>query len=473
MILWRRMEMNKRLIASILAVACISSFVGCSQKASNSSSSSSAESSSSSAETTTASSSEEEARDLGGMEIIVGDWWSSGEESAPQNAKDEATQEYRKEIQEKYNFKIKQVAISDWGGMQELFTTSVMAGDPKASVFILAPSWIAQPIANDLAYDLATIKSLDFSQSKWNKLVTELTTKGKSIYGMAAGKPEPRLGLFWNKRLFKEAGLDENLPYDLQKSGDWTWSKFEELCQKLTRDTNNDGKMDTYAMVNFSPELFSGAIFSNNAEFITKGSDGKYANGTKSPEFLEALQWAVSLIQKGYEMPTPQDANWDWFVSAFHDAKAAMIASEEYRVGTWKDMKDDFGFVLFPKGPKAKDYRTYFSDNVAVIPSCFDAETADKIAFAYNLYTNPTPGYEDEDSWKDSYYSLFRDERAVDETLALMYKDGVGCVNYINMIPNISIGDIAWDVYALVSTPAEKIEAISGTWQAAIDEANK
>jgi hypothetical protein len=150
-----------------------------------------------------------------------------------------------------------------------------------------------------------------------------------------------------------------------------------------------------------------------------------------------------------------------------------MIASEEYRVGTWKDMKDDFGFVLFPKGPKAKDYRTYFWDNVAVIPSCFDAETADKIAFAYNLYTNPTPGYEDEDSWKDSYYSSFRDERAVDETLALMYKDGIGTVNYLSMIPNISLGDIAWDVYALGSTPAEKIEAISGTWQAAIDEANK
>mgnify|MGYP000918282448 CR=1 FL=1 len=466
--------MNKRLIASILAATCISSFVGCSQKAvDSSSSSSSAESSSSSEETTTASSSEEEARDLGGMEIVIGDWWSSGEESAPQNAKDEATQEYRKMIQEKYNFKIKQVAISDWGGMQELFTTSVMAGDPKASVFILAPGWTVQPIANNLVYDLATIKSLDFSQSKWNKYAIELMTKGKSIYGMASGKPEPKLGLFWNKRLFKEAGLDENLPYDLQKSGDWTWSKFEELCQKLTRDTNNDGKMDTYAMANFSPELFSGAIFSNNAEFITKGPDGKYSNGTKSPEFLEALQWAVSLIQKGYEMPTPQDANWDWFGPAFHDAKVAMIASEEYRVGMWKDMKDDFGFVMFPKGPKAKDYRTYFSDNIAVIPSCFDAETADKIAFAYNLYTNPTPGYEDEDSWKDSYYSSFRDERAVDETLELMYKDGIGTVNYLSIIPNISVGDIAYDVYALGSTPAEKIEAISGTWQAAIDEANK
>ena len=52
-------------------------------------------------------------------------------------------------------------------------------------------------------------------------------------------------------------------------------------------------------------------------------------------------------------------------------------------------MTDDWGFVMTPKGPEG-DYVTVFSDNIAVIPSCYDAETANKIAFAYDLYTNPT-----------------------------------------------------------------------------------
>ena len=161
------------------------------------------------------------------------------------------------------------------------------------------------------------------------------------------------------------------------------------------------------------------------------------------------MQWAVSLIEKGYEMPTPEDANWDWFISAFHDSKVAMTVAEEYKVGTWADMEDDFGFVLFPKGPKSTGYATNVSENIAVIPACYDKETAEKIAFAYNLWTNPTPGYEDDDDWKSSYYTMFRDERAIDETLATMYEPGVGKVEYLPLIYGISMGDIAYNVYGL------------------------
>ncbi len=418
---------------------------------------------------------EEPAVDLGGMEIIVGDWWSPAEPAAPTTAQEEATLEYREMIQEKYNFKIKQVAVTDWGGMQELFTTSTMAEDPAAQVFLLGQGWIAQPLANGLLYDLSTLDNFDFSESKWNQSVKTTMTYGDAIYGMASGKPEPKLGVFWNKRLFEEAGLDPDLPYDLQASGDWTWEKFEELCKKLTRDTNNDGTVDTYAMASFSADLFAGAINSNGARYIGKDENGKFYNGTAEPNFLEAAQWAVGLIQKGYEMPVPEGANWDWFVAAFHDAKVAMRYAEQYNVGGLADMQDDWGFVLCPKGPKNDNYSVYFNDNIAVIPSCYDKETAEKIAFAYNLFTNPTPGFEDDgESWKDSYYTRFRDARAVDETLALMY-DPATIVNneYAPFVYGVDAGNFLWETYALVKTPAEKIEEVTGLWKSYIDDANK
>ncbi len=416
---------------------------------------------------------EEPVADLGGMEIIIGDWWSPQEPAEPTNAMEEATLEYRQMIQEKYNFTIKQVAVSDYDGMQELFTTSTMAEDPAAHVFLLAPDWVSQPLANGLLYDLSTLESLDFTEDKWISNVTEKMTFGDSVYGMNAGKAEPKLGVFWNKRLFQEAGLNPELPYDLQASGEWTWGKFEEIAAKLTQDYNNDGIMDTYAMVSFSIDLFRGAVTSNDARFIGKDDSGKYYNGTLEPNFLEAMQWAVGLIEKGYEMPTPEDANWDWFISAFHDAKVAMRFAEEYNVGGLQDMEDDWGFVLPPKGPKAANYSVYFSDNVAVIPSSYDKETAKKIAFAYNLWTEPTPGYDDPEAWKDNYYTKFRDERAVDETLTLMYDGAIENNDNVGMVYGTSYGDFAWDTYALVATPAEKIEQMQSVWQALIDDANK
>lgn len=413
--------------------------------------------------------------DLGGMEITIGDWWSSGEVSPPTTAQEEATQEYRDMIQKKYNFTVKQIAVGSWDTYQEIFTTSVMAEEPAAQVFIYAPNWIAQPLSNGLLYDLATLDSFDFSESKWNESVINTMTYGSSIYGMASGQPEPKLGVYWNKRLFEEAGLDPNLPYDLQASGDWTWDEFEELCKKLTIDNNNDGIMDSYAMVSFSVDLFRGAVTSNDARFIGKDAQGKFYNATQEPNFLEAMQWAVGLIEKGYEMPVPsEDANWDWFIAAFHDAKVAMTVAEQYRTGNWEDMTDDYGFVMMPKGPKSQGYSVYFSDNIAVIPSCYDKETAEKIAFAYNLWTNPTPGYEDDkESWKDYYYTRFRDERAVDETLTMMYESATLNNDYLQFVYGTSYGDIAYNTYALNNTPAEKIEEIAGTWQALIDDANK
>lgn len=417
---------------------------------------------------------EEPAMDLGGMEIVIGDWWSPAEAAEPTTTQEEATLEYRQMIQEKYNFTMKQVAVADWGTMQETFTTSTMAGDPAAEIFLLGQGWVAQPLANGLLYDLSTLKGFDFTESKWNQSIKDTMTFGDATYGMASGKPEPKLGVYWNKRLFEEAGLDPDLPYDLQASGEWTWDKFEELCGKLTLDSNNDGTIDSYAMANFSAEILGGAIYSNDARYIGRDENGKFYNATTEPNFLEAAQWVVSLIQKGYEMPAPVDANWDWFMAAFHDAKVAMTYGEQYKVGSWADMADDWGFVLCPKSPKSDNYQVYFSDNIAVIPSSFDAETAEKIAFAYSLWTNPTPGFEDDvDAWKDTYYTKFRDERAVDETLTMMYDSATINTEYSAFVYGVDTGNFLWDTYALTKTPAEKIEEVTGIWQSLIDDANK
>lgn len=463
-------KMKKYLSTTMLVTLCMSSLIGCSPKEVVSETVVKEEVKEEAKEEAVP---EEPARDLGGMEIIIGDWWSSGEETAPTTAQEEATQEYRKMIQEKYNFKIKQVGLGGYGEHQETFTVSTMAEDPAAQVFMMASAFVAQPMANGLFYDLATLESIDFTEDKWNQAIVEQMTKGDSVYGMTAGRVEPKLGVFWNKRLFQEAGIDPDLPYDLQASGEWTWEKFAELCAALTRDTDNDGVNDTHAMASFSVELFQAATLSNNAKWVGKDAEGKYFNATAAPEFLEAMQWIVNLIEKGYEMPTPEDAEWDWFISAFRDAKVAMTVAETYKVGTWKEMEDDFGFVMFPKGPKATGYATNIMENIAVIPASYDKETAEKIAFAYNLWTNPTPGYEEEGDWKSSYYTSFRDERAVDETLETMYQPGVGRIDYLALVYGMSFGDIGYNVYGLNQTPAEKIEEVSGTWQALLEDANK
>lgn len=407
-------------------------------------------------------------RDLDGLNIVVGNWWE-GEPAEPSTTYEEDLAAYREMIQKKYNFTITAKNIGGWGEIQELFSTSVMANTPAASIFVLDSGWVPALLNQGLFYDVSQLPSFNFTETKWNKEVNSTMTFNGKQYGFAVGA-EPRTGVFFNKRLFEEAGLSKELPYDLQASGEWTWDKFKELCQKLTSDKDNDGVMDTYALASFSKDYFTAAVYSNDAKFVGKDDKGLFYNATNEPNFLEALQWARGIYDEGYAMPQPTDSEWDWFASAFHDGKVAMRVAEEYNKGSMADMADEWGFVMFPAGPKGSMV-SVLRENILVIPSSYDAKTADDIAFAYNLYTNPLEGYEEDDSWKLPYYSAYRDARAVDETLDKM-KNGDTVMRTESYVYGLETGDIVYALDAGTATPQEKIEAIQQTWDALIADAN-
>lgn len=408
-------------------------------------------------------------RDLKGTTIVIADWWTTDPNPEPRNKMEEDTLRYREEFMEKYNFTITRQNLGTFNEYQEIVVTSIMSGNPAADIFVLHAEHLAAPLQQGLLYPLDTLESFDFSEEKWNKYVMEMTTKNGHIYGMATGRMEPRLGVFWNKRLFEEAGIDPDLPYDLQARNEWTWEALEELARKNTRDLDNDGIPDIYGIASFSKDFFRGCVFSNNAKFIGY-ENGKFYNATGEDNFLEALEWGYSLYEKGYHMPQPEGSNWDWFIEQFHDGKVAMQCAEQYKVSTWADMEDDWGFVIFPKGPKG-EMMTVFMENTVVMPVTLDKERAEDVAFAYNLYTQPTPGYEDED-WKTQYYPLFRDARAVEETLPLFYEPGHGTISLLAMIPGIDYGAITYPLDAGARTPKECIEYVQGLWQSYIDAVN-
>lgn len=406
---------------------------------------------------------------LKGMDIIVADWWSPTEVPAPTNAVEEAIAEYRDWIQVTYNFRIKQVGVTSWGSSPEFFTNFATNGGPENYVYIMRQNAIAAPMKNGLFYDLSTLSSFNFKEPKWVKAITNLTTVNGKIYGMRAVEPEPKFGLYFNKRMLQEAGVDPESLYDMQAAGTWTWDAFEKICAKVTRDTNNDGVIDVYALTNFSKNFFNMVVASNGATFIDRDKSGKFFNATKTNNFLEAMNWGDNMIRK-YEMPTPEGSAWDYSFAAFRNGEAAMQVAAEYDASQIRTMKDDYGFVCFPKGPRMTDYVNIWDDNVYVIPACYDANRAEMIAFAYNLYTEPTPGWDDEDDWKIHYLNRFRDPRAVDETIDRLRKNGV--VWYNTLIPSIDTGDIIYQVYGGWATTAEKVEEVATKWQPFIDEAN-
>ncbi len=358
--------------------------------------------------------------DLGGMEIKIAAWWANPDPDES-TAYGEATKNYRDWFQKTYNFTIKEESIGSWEDYPSLLTNFCTTGGDENYIFVCDERSFSG-FRSGLYKDLTTLDCLDFTDEKWDKGALDFLRLGDSIYGMRAERPEPRGGIFFNKRLLQEAGIDPESLYDMQAAGTWDWAAFEDLCAKLTRDTNGDDIPDIYAMSSTNYDFMKPCLASNDAYIIKRDASGKFYNATGEDNFIEAWDWAKDMRSK-YEMPQPEDAKYDFPYTAFLNAEVALQAAEEYRVTENQALADDFGFVVFPKGRAVSDYSCYSYDHLRVIPAIYDDERAWKIAFAFNLYTNPTPGYEDVDDWKTNYYTLFRDTRSVDETLEILTRN--------------------------------------------------
>jgi ABC-type glycerol-3-phosphate transport system substrate-binding protein len=414
--------------------------------------------------------------DLGGMEIIVRNWWAPAEAPEPQNEYEEARLEYREWAMETYNFTIKEAPMGDWGSAPQDFVDYVSTGgDEYNYVFTLRDDpAVTSGMAQGLMYDLATLDCLDFTETKFtaNK-VHELYAKGGKIFAMNAGYSEPRGGMWFNKRLLTEAGIDPESIYDMQAAGTWTWDAWTDMMEKVQRDINNDGVIDVYGMdANYGIPV-SCAVYSNYSEYVGL-EDGKYVYKFEDPATVEALEWIAGVF-KNYGLVRPADAQWDYYKEAFVNGYCAFCPDEAY-MGTanqpFADTADEIGFVMFPKGPQADDYINCWTNNSLVIPACYDADRAWKIAFAWDQFTAPVPGFED---YLDlgQYRNNNFDDRAVDETCVPMMEKGM--ITYHALIPNLDMGAPFLYTFGQSANTvvSEALESNREAYKAWIDEANK
>lgn len=372
-------------------------------------------------------------RDLGGLKIVIGDWFTD-ESAVPTTPEEIAREEYRKELMKKYNFTIERKRLTDdWDEALEIFTKSVELGAPAAQIFILDQRFV---LGNrGLCYDLATLPELDFTEDKWNDQVREFMTYGTGIYGMSDGssESEPRGGLIYNKKLFEQAGLDPNLPYELQKSGEWTWSTFKDICEQLKQAGVTPAASRSEYMIK--------QLVLSTGEWLINYDGQQYISNVNAPKIKEAVKFADDLRNAGYAIDCHEDPNtsedydnedYVYHRKLFREEQVAMQFAEAWYLSApaepgmlcYSDM-ENLGFVCCPRPDFEESYHTYYSDNVAVIPACYDEQTAKDIAFAYNLWIDPAPGVEIADPvWKQAL-DEHMDPKAIEETLNIFKESGV------------------------------------------------
>ena len=428
--------------------------------------------------------------DFGGADVYIYDYYTNKEwrEKADEEKteQEQAQFEYREWIEKTYNVKIHDIARGDWGTCAEEMINFNAAPEPdKLALFIIEPGKVGSLVNNGMCASWSDQDLVDMTKDKWNKFDLELTTANGKIYGVFPQKySEPRQCLYFNKRVLEEAGINWEEIYDMQANGTWTWEAFEEILAKVQKDEGNDGTIDIWGMIGSSDDLYLATVWGNDGKFFDKDENGKLVPVADSDNTIEALNWGKAIIAK-YMMPAPDGANWDWFKSVWMQGKVAFYCYQTYGgfnppgQNEMETMEDEWGAVGFPVGPKGTHgVMQVASDNITMIPSVYATDkyppdTVAKLVFIYDLWSNPTPGYEEEDDWKAEHSHFTSDDRCIDETYATLRSPehtginlGLGLGTNNDIMGQPLFWSIPWN------DPAALIEAAMPTWKALCDVFN-
>lgn len=495
-------KMFKKLMAAAMATAMTVSLAACGEKPVDQPST---ESGKTDASTTSTSTDEGEVSpypvindpatgkpyDLGGMDIIIRNWWSDGTRKENPTKAEQEKYDYIDWCQTTYNFTIKEskVDTDDWGSMPVNFQNYASAPDDgNAYLFTLRPcAEMASAIENNLMYDLATLDCLDFTSEKLTvNGVADAYTFGDKIYAMYAGDSEPRTGIYFNRRILKDAGIDPDSIYDLVEQGKWTWDAWEEMLKTVQDKNTVNGEITVYGVTannGAMPAIYAG---SNGGEFIGKDENGKYILKLEDDATREGLEFMVKVFtnysanagtyidpETGEEKTEP----WDAYKKKFISGKAAFLTEDGYAMtpGNYlcdenNPVVDDFGFAMFPQGPRMDHNVNVWSNNPVVIPANYSADKAWKIAFAWNLYTELAPGQNWSDGWISGYeQGASSDAQAIDTALKMSKQ---GFTTYHDSIAGLDLGnDFMWKFGPNADITAI-IDGCKNKWQHYIDKAN-
>ncbi len=217
-----------------------------------------------------------------------------------------------------------------------------------------------------------------------------------------------------------------------------------------------------------STEILDAFVSSNGAMYVDRGPNGKLINVSNKPAFIEAVQFFMKLRDERVMLEKPQGAAWNWHIPAFNDGKAAMRIDQHYIVtGDLQNMKDDWGMVLPPKGPRAKNYVVFTDENVMIVPNVYNKDQVDAIMWAVQAWLTPV-----DDNWRASLYQTYRDRRAIDETWALIRDPKLQQWKHHLHVPGLNRGGIAWELWYHDGEAAQLVEAVSPMWNALIEDAN-
>src|SRR5246500_4814497 len=230
------------------------------------------------------------------------------------------------------------------GAYQEAVTkalTAVKGGDPPTTSILLSTDMYTLIDEDAIVPFDGFIKTPE--DAAWLKSFYPAFMENSQTGGKTWGIPFQRstIVLFWNKEMFKEAGLDPN-------KAPATWAEMTAYAQKLTK-RDGSGKVTQWGVQipssGFPYWLFQGLTTENDAMLMNPAGTETYYD---KPGVIDALQYWMDLVNK-YKVHPEGIVEWGTTPKDFFERKIAMMWTTTGNLTNVRtNAKFDFGVAMLP-----------------------------------------------------------------------------------------------------------------------------
>lgn len=290
----------------------------------------------------------------GGKTVEVSYWFPHG------GATDKAALEKAVEAFNKANPDIKVTGEFVGGsgsgqGITDKLTTAINGGNPPDVVLFdrfMVNQWADGGLFEDLT-GLAQANGVNkdkFYEFAWN----EANYKGK-LFAFPFDTDDR--ALYYNKKMFKEAGLDPEKPPQ-------TIAELDQYAEKLTKKEGN-----RYKVLGFIPWLSQGWLYTWGWSFGGQFQDSSGKITANDPNVIKALEWETTYAKK-YNIEAVNNfataSGGD--INPFAAGMVAMMVSGPWEIPGFKDFKDlEYGICPIPT-PSGSNFASWAGGWSHIIP---------------------------------------------------------------------------------------------------------
>ena len=259
--------------------------------------------------------------------------------------------------------------VVGWAQCQDKATTLAVAGTPVGMAYVGSRA-LKEFAENELIVPVPMTE--DEKKGYYPNIVDTVTFEGTQ-WGVPIAFSTK--ALYWNKDLFKQAGLDPQVPPK-------TWAEEIAFAKQIKEKTGIAGYGLPAKTFDNTMHQFMHWVYTNNGKVI----DGDNIV-IDSPEVLAALQAYKDITPYSVEGATAYEQN--EIRAIFLDGKVGMIQSGSGAAARLKETKVNWGVAPLPLGPSAKGEGTLLiTDSLVVFKDTGVEEKA--IEFA-KFITSPGP----------------------------------------------------------------------------------